>query len=626
MASQATTPLSTHPPQTSYFLPHITTSASASAAQVAGLQHPLAFKESEVITIDWKLTNLKALFETSRGDSKSRVVKSVLFGGARWQLLFYPNAGGGSQDWCSLYLSCEPTLDEYDEGPPPPTASTFGQTHTSAQSNGAGKSWSRKGVYQFKFAICSDEGKTFSSKTANWGWAQYAKRDVVYYNQPQVKSADTFLITCSISTVPAPPKPPSTIPKRNVPQSLLLSVGRMLNDPIYSDVEFILPSRDRYSGLKEKRKVIYANRTLLNRSDYFETMLSSGFMEGFNQEEEESSVHGSQTETESHSEFLDPPFLEDSDSSDLSSDEEEELENEPHGFTQELSAVASPSSSPFAFSTIAARMTSDSDQPAHADRSVPEGEGLEEAAKLNPHLDGLVEGEGLSKKEGLVDSTNKSTHTKKRERSKDKERAGHILPGPRKRRVIVRDASYPTFYALLYYLYTDSIAFAPLTSSFIPLSAVTNHVDTSGATVGSASSESHPSKLRRLWIEDWSKMNPERPEPVSPKSMYVLADKIGLEELKSLSFEHIILNLTVQNIPHECFSAFSASFDDVRKTQVAFFLKNWAEIKRTNGMKIVWDSLRSGKHLGFEEVWPLIVSQLEYVPLALQDPAGQAAV
>jgi len=41
--------------------------------------------------------------------------------------------------------------------------------------------------------------------------------------------------------------------------------------------------------------------------------------------------------------------------------------------------------------------------------------------------------------------------------------------------------------------------------------------------------------------------------PCSAKAIYRLADKIGLPELKERAFEHIVKNLTVQNVrplPH----------------------------------------------------------------------------
>jgi hypothetical protein len=45
-----------------------------------------ATSEQTVVTLEWHLTNLRAIFEGSKGDVKSRVIRSPLFGGGRWQV------------------------------------------------------------------------------------------------------------------------------------------------------------------------------------------------------------------------------------------------------------------------------------------------------------------------------------------------------------------------------------------------------------------------------------------------------------------------------------------------------------------------------------------------------------
>lgn len=56
---------------------------------------------------------------------------------------------------------------------------------------------------------------------------------------------------------------------KSVPKDLLDAVGNLLDDPLYSDVEFILPSR--LSGTsKPKTRTIWAARRLLKRAEYFE--------------------------------------------------------------------------------------------------------------------------------------------------------------------------------------------------------------------------------------------------------------------------------------------------------------------------------------------------------------------
>ena len=125
-----------------------------------------------------------------------------------------------------------------------------------------------------------------------------------------------------------------------------------------------------------------------------------------------------------------------------------------------------------------------------------------------------------------------------------------------------------------------------------------------------------------------SGVGPLGPRPVSAKAVYRLADKLDLPALKIRAFQHICGQMTSQNIPAEVFSRFSSTFEDVRKVQVAFFLQHWQEIKKSETMTQIWQQIRVGKHVGFEEgepnhvcppndtscctVWPLIVSQLEF--------------
>lgn len=147
--------------------------------------------------------------------------------------------------------------------------------------------------------------------------------------------------------------------------------------------------------------------------------------------------------------------------------------------------------------------------------------------------------------------------------------------------------------------------FAPLSSSF---------GDPKATETGAARS-------RREWTAQWlaergmtheAGEGPVGPRPVSAKAVYRLADKLDLPALRMRAFQHILGQLTPHNIPAEVFSRFSSMFDEVRKVQLAFFLKHWAEIKKSDTMTNIWSQIRSGKHVGFEEVWPLIMSQLDY--------------
>ncbi|KAJ8519000.1 hypothetical protein ONZ45_g3995 [Pleurotus djamor] len=188
--------------------------------------------------------------------------------------------------------------------------------------------------------------------------------------------------------------------------------------------------------------------------------------------------------------------------------------------------------------------------------------------------------------------------------------------GPKKQRVVIQDVAYATYHAL----YTDSIVFAPLSSSFS-----SRHEGTSSPTPsvvqpqqsmeGSASVESKTTVYsRREWIALWKQENPGNLVPCSPKSVYRLADRLDLKELKERAADQILKSLTVENIAHEVFSPFAATFDDIRKVEVEFFLKNWEKIRDSMAMRDVWQQIRVGRHPGFEEVWPVIVQSLVFLP------------
>jgi len=189
-------------------------------------------------------------------------------------------------------------------------------------------------------------------------------------------------------------------------------------------------------------------------------------------------------------------------------------------------------------------------------------------------------------------------------------------------RVVVKDVAYATYRAVLYYLYTDRIRFAPLSSSFLSSCSSGTICATPNDSQGSLASatRSGPAEVlsgatsRREWIQDWIRGNPGQPLPCSAKAVYRLADKLGLSELKARAFEHITKSLTVENVPYEVFSTFSATFEVVRKVEVKYFLDHWTEIRSSDAMRNVWHQIRLGRHPGFEEVWPVIATHLEFKP------------
>ncbi|KAH9999667.1 hypothetical protein BJV74DRAFT_974882 [Russula compacta] len=564
------------------------------------------FQESNSITFEWTLRGLKSLFESSKGEVKSKVTKSTKFGGGRWQVLFYANSGppfpstdvsgASSSGYVSLFLSCEPTQEEKD-----------------AAYNGR---WVREGLFRFTFELHSLKKKelfnvkeahnhSFSHATANWGWAQFARRDAVYYTKSIVKANDAFVITCTISSTPGPPTPSPLIHRSLVPKDLLESVGQLLDDPLYSDIEFVLPSRNLRVATPRR---IYASKRLLSRADYFDSMFNAGFIEA-SSDQLTFEITG-ETNLDSIDATSEYTALgshpEDSDEEDEAYDPGEADGDSPNSDAEPEDVFEMPRDLPEPGVSIEAEELADDGD----NHEGEDGKSRNVRQKIaHPSSPRATDAQIIPR----------GTASVERE-----------VPGPPKLRVVVKDVAYATYHAVLYYLYTDRIRFAPLSSSFLSSSTSgTSCTETANDSQGSLGSvtrtgvaEVHAgASSRREWIQDWIRGNPGHPLPCSAKAVYRLADKLGLAELKTRAFEHITKSLTVENVPYEVFSTFSATFEVVRKVEVKYFLDHWTEIRGSDAMRNVWHQIRLGRHPGFEEVWPVIATHLEFKPQN-SGPAG----
>ncbi|EGN91845.1 hypothetical protein SERLA73DRAFT_191909 [Serpula lacrymans var. lacrymans S7.3] len=107
------------------------------------------------------------------------------------------------------------------------------------------------------------------------------------------------------------------------------------------------------------------------------------------------------------------------------------------------------------------------------------------------------------------------------------------------RTLLVKDYAFKTWQALIFYLYTGAIAFSNLKSE-----ETTNMADTC------------------------------TPFPCSPKSMYRLADKFGLEDLKELAFRSICTKVTKCNIVDEVFSKFTSQYPAVQAKELELLVQH----------------------------------------------------
>ncbi|KJA24031.1 hypothetical protein HYPSUDRAFT_65842 [Hypholoma sublateritium FD-334 SS-4] len=551
------------------------------------------YTESSTITFEWTLKGIKNLFDSTKGEKKSKVTKSIRFSNNRWQILFYANAGQtkeGTENggFVSLYLSCEPTPEERE---------------AALASSGR---WVREGVYKFSFEL-RNVGKggtlynskeahnhSFSWKTANWGWAQFARRDSVYYQSMAVKSNDAFVIICTITSSPRTP-PVYTIPRQPVPRTLLETVGALLDDPLYSDVKFIIPKRGQSIS---NGWTIWASKKLLQRAEYFQTMFSSNFAEGSN-----TTNDANQTPRTTNRDIRScPPQL------NLLLDEFEDSDNE---FDDDLTPLQ-------AFQT--------NDDPVDATNGTEESPGLLLSMESQTMDWDRVESDGTQSAEAHTSSP----QLRLIPLTSDIQTAGPVN-NTSKMSIVVKDAAYTTYKAMLYYIYTDNIVFAPLSSSFIGVTSDGTTVTPSesipstpseGSQIPDSKRFSHQEAMpsRADWIREWLRINPDRPAPCSAKSIYRIADRLDLTELKERAAEHITKSLTVENIAYEVFSPFAAAFEALRKVEIDFFLAHWQDIRASDTMKHVWMQIRNGRHPGFEEVWPVIIQSLEFKPASSATP------
>jgi hypothetical protein len=106
------------------------------------------------------------------------------------------------------------------------------------------------------------------------------------------------------------------------------------------------------------------------------------------------------------------------------------------------------------------------------------------------------------------------------------------------RTILVNDTAFKTWQALILYLYSGNIEFLPLKSGRSPSQAT------------GVAERDHLC------------------HPCSPKSMYRLATKLGLDDLKNLAFKSIRAGLSKNNILNEAFSEFTSRYPPILEMEV----------------------------------------------------------
>ncbi|GAA6038943.1 hypothetical protein JCM8097_000585 [Rhodosporidiobolus ruineniae] len=140
-------------------------------------------------------------------------------------------------------------------------------------------------------------------------------------------------------------------------------------------------------------------------------------------------------------------------------------------------------------------------------------------------------------------------------------------------RVVIRDTPYKTYRAMLYFVVSGKISFAHLSSLYPSSRRPPSSRSASTANLGT---------------------------PVSPKSMYRLADFLALRDLRGLAFASLESQLCANNCLAELLSDLAADYDDVREACIAAVLRHWPALVEAGeieelGRKVVEGELEPRK-------------------------------
>ncbi|KAF9650003.1 hypothetical protein BDM02DRAFT_1689338 [Thelephora ganbajun] len=278
------------------------------------------------------------------------------------------------------------------------------------------------------------------------------------------------------------------------PHFLLDALNDSLTSGTFVDTKFYAFSCRQASRRVGSPRALYCNSRILHTVPYLSTLFSNAFSE-----RETGDINGG-FPSDSHPYTEDYDHLSDSDLEDASScfeENEEEPREDSNDNSPRLEDALDPQTS---------QTTTSDNPPPH-----PSSAETSEAQTNHRVNDNLI-------------------------------RAGKVA--------IIRDVAAVTFEAMLYFLYTGDIKFAPLSSD-------PRHELPAQARAG-----------------DWSAGKLPLP---SAKSIYRLADKYDIPTLKEQAKAHIYNNLESCNITEEIFSSFSCSFPELLSMQVSQLVKKMEE-------------------------------------------------
>lgn len=441
--------------------------------------------------------------------------------------------------------------------------------------------WARPGRYSFTIDLQTLDGEqtlvtvstredvTFTNEKRQWGWPDYATRQDVFESCLAITMHDAFVLTCTINTMPPTPEPslaPSptmtaiTLPESNpqgyssLPSALVDILRSMVDDPTISDVQFVFP-RSKANGHRDSQHGEY----MMNGHGGKAKMNGLAHADRMHADDDIQSEDGGGT---GNSEYSSMPNVR------IISARKDILALRSDYFAKLFaSGVSNGGALPSPPATRGFHPST------YFHYGADEEDGYGETDGGGPGVDNGITNIPLDRQSPIYDS-----------------------PNPRKTVILVNDIPYSTYRALIYYLYTDNIVFAPLASQFM-------------ASALDAKPPVGPS-TRLEWLRVWKKENKGYALPCSAKSMYAVASRFRLAPLKRIAYEFIRKNLTPTNLAFEYFDSFTAAHDELRNLALQGMVTHWEDVQRTPAMIEVWNRLAAGNMPFAKELLPLLVREL----------------
>lgn len=130
--------------------------------------------------------------------------------------------------------------------------------------------------------------------------------------------------------------------------------------------------------------------------------------------------------------------------------------------------------------------------------------------------------------------------------------------------VTINETPFTTFRAVLIWLSTSHITFAPMTSCMLrgrPLD--------------------RKSEIRKKWFDDFRQSHHGDPLPPSPKSVYRLAHMLEIRPLMQIALEEIKRQLKPKMVATELFSVYSSLFSEFEQACLEHAVDNWDAVKES---------------------------------------------